>query len=106
MNETTNGTEEPRDAAAERAAFYQWVATELRELVAEAWQQGLTAEQVKVHYEAVIQRTGRHLQRQYGIPTAYLPDILDSETRITLLLTALGDVASARAQQPGTEAAA
>jgi hypothetical protein len=91
---TTNGTTEQPDAAAERAAFFASVATDLQQVVTEALQHGTPTGQLQEQYQAVLERAGERLARQYRIPAAYLPDIIDHDMQIALLLTAISAAAA------------
>lgn len=103
---TTNGTTEQPDAAAERAAFFASIAAEMQQIVADAFQQGLTAEQLQERYQAVLERAGERLATHYRVPAAYLPDILPLEQRVDLLLAALAAVAVGNGGHTSTAAAA
>jgi hypothetical protein len=96
---TTNGTTEQPDAAAERAAFFASVAAELQQVVTEALQHGTPTEQLQAQYQAVLERAGERLARQYRIPAAYLPDIIDHDMQIALLLTAISAAAAEQARE-------
>jgi hypothetical protein len=95
----TNGTTDQPDAAAERAAFFASVATEMQQVVTEALQHGTPTEQLQAQYQVVLERAGERLATHYRIPAAYLPDIIDHDMQIALLLTAISAAAATQARE-------